>query len=152
MISKNIVVTKMVKFRSLLLILKEITSVFAIILNLFIWYFYSLSHYNITFTIGRYASKIHMQICFEKNDTKVGFYNDESCHKINILNLFYQALVATVYEWRIQISSCSWAVLWPEHKISHCWNSSKNRRKRQNKYVNAQTHMAAHFPGFVHFI
>ena len=58
-----------------------------------------------------------MQICFEENDAKVGFYNYESCHKINILSLFYQALVATVYKWLIQISSCSLAVLWPEQVI-----------------------------------
>ena len=58
-----------------------------------------------------------MYICFEENDTKVGFYNYESCHKINILSLFYQTLVATVYEWLIQISSCSLVVLWPEQAI-----------------------------------
>jgi hypothetical protein len=45
-------------------------------------------------------------ICFEENDTKVCLYNYESCHKINTLGLFYYALVATVYEWLIQISSC----------------------------------------------
>ena len=106
MISKNIVVTKIVIFRSLLLILKEITFVFAIIINLFIWHVYSLPYYNIQFTIGRYASKIHRHICFEENDTKVCFYNYESCHKINTLGLFYHALVATVYEWLIQISIC----------------------------------------------
>ena len=58
-----------------------------------------------------------MPICFEENDTKVGFYNYESCHKINILSLFCQALVATVYEGLIQISSCSLSVLWPEQAI-----------------------------------
>ena len=117
MISKNIVVTKIVKFRSLLLILKQITSVFAIIINLFIWHFYSLPYYCIQFPIGRYASKTHMHICFEENDTKVCFYNYESCHKINTLRLFYHAFVATVYEWLIQISSCSLAVLWTEQVI-----------------------------------
>jgi hypothetical protein len=50
------------EFRSLLLILKQITSVFAIIINLFIWHFYSLPYYNIQFTIDRYDSKIHMHI------------------------------------------------------------------------------------------
>ena len=117
MISKNTVVTKIVKFRSLLLILKQITSVFAILINLFIWHFYSLPYYCIQFPIGRYASKTHMHICFEENDTKVCFYNYESCHKINTLRLFYHALVATVYEWLIQIGSCSLAVLWSEPAI-----------------------------------
>jgi hypothetical protein len=60
---------------------------------------------------------IKKNICFEKNDTQVCFYNYESCHKINTLGLFYQALVATVYERLIQISSCSLAVLWPEQVI-----------------------------------
>ena len=58
-----------------------------------------------------------MQICFEENDTQVGFYNYESCHTINILSLFYQDVVATVYECLIQISSCSLAVLWSEQAI-----------------------------------
>ena len=117
MISKNIVVTKIVKFTSLLLILKQITSVFAIILNLFIWHFYSLPCYYIQLTIGRHASKIHMHICFEENDTQVCFNNEESCHKINTVGLFYNALVATVYEWVVQLSSCSLAVLWTEQDI-----------------------------------
>jgi hypothetical protein len=46
-------------------------------------------------------------------DTKVWFDNYESCHKINTLGLFYHALVATVYDWLIQINSCSLTVLWP---------------------------------------
>ena len=103
---------KIVKFTSLLLILKK-----SIIINLFIWHFYSLPCYSIQFTIGRHASKIHMHICFEDNDTQVCFYNEESCHKIKTLGLFYHALVATVYEWLVQISSCSLAVLWPEQAI-----------------------------------
>jgi hypothetical protein len=65
-----------------------------------------LPYYNIQFTIGKYTSKIHMHICFEENDTKVCLYNYESCLKINTLGLFYHALVATVYAWLIQISSC----------------------------------------------
>ena len=83
---------------------------FAIIINLFIWHFYSLPYYNIQFTIGRYASKIHMHICFQDKDTKVWFDNYESCHKINTLGLFYHAPVATVYEWLIQISICIMAI------------------------------------------
>ena len=51
-----------------------------------------------------------MHICSEENDTKVCFYNSESCHKISTLGLFYHALVATVYK-------CSLAVLWPEQAI-----------------------------------
>jgi hypothetical protein len=88
MISKNIVVTKIVKFRSLLLILKQITSVFAIIINLFIWHFYSLPYYNIQFTIGRYASKIHMHICFEDNDNYFGHDNIFWDHLVKPLNLY----------------------------------------------------------------
>jgi hypothetical protein len=58
-----------------------------------------------------------MYICFEENDTKVCFYNYESCHKISTLGLFYHSLVATVYECLIQISSRSLAVLWTEQVI-----------------------------------
>jgi hypothetical protein len=137
-ISKNIVVTNRVKFRSLLLIFKQITSVFAIIINLFIWHFYFLPYYNIQFTIGRYSSKIHMHICFEENGTKVCFYKEESCHKINTFCVYFTTPLSLLYmsDWfksavvlelyygqnklssvTMFYSSCSLAVLWPEQVI-----------------------------------
>ena len=118
-ISNNIVVTNIVKFRLLLLILNKIYFRVCnynqlVCLHIKTFDISTLSYYN-------YISQLEdmlQTICFYEHDTQLCFYNEESCHKINTFWIYFTTPLSLLYtQCLIQISSCSLAVLWPEKPI-----------------------------------